>query len=59
MHKSESVLENEIHKILKNFKIKTDHKIKKKKKRKKIEFVILWILSFQLIKYRKVKKMKG
>ena len=63
MHKPESVLENEMHKILRDFEIQSDHLIltrrpdlvivnkkkeKKKKKKKKKEPAELWTLLFRL-----------
>ena len=67
MHKPEFVLENEMHKILLDFDIQTDHLISarrldlvimNKKKREKRNVALDWILPFQLITKWKWKKEK-
>ena len=52
MHKPESVLENETHKILRDVEIQTDHLIPTKRPgltliNKKKEFFVLWTLPLQ------------
>ena len=60
MHKPESLLENEMHKILWDFDIQTDPFIQARRSdlvviNKKIELAVLWILPFQLTLEKKNK----